>query len=297
MTLRPPTNSCYGDFTWSNTFSDTVKCGDVDATQSINGTITNTLYAYYADAPAGRSGYPYYFIHRMVVQASAGTLFSDTTNVRGFITSSFRAGYRSLEVVKADTKPIDMICMHQSPTASGETIETSVDGKTISLFADKGGGSTGQVDFEPTYRKSQQIPAWQLEISAGGSWPAWEVYQAKPWSGRGITDAGGTNAKRDLLDEVFNRSPSGDIVQMPPMSRGTISCEFLTMWLVDGNQPPDDRGAWLTISPGFEQRLTLFHNAKSKEKSAHRHTSIFTPTIVMVPDRVFALHELTRNPK
>lgn len=293
MTLRPPKGSLYGDDTWTNSFSGTVACSDVDATQSFTGTITNTLYAYYADAPIGDDAYPYYFIHRMVVQASAGTLFSDTTTVRGFITSSFRAGYRALHLNKADADSINITCIHQSPTASGETIETSVDGKTIPLTADKGGGSTGEIEFEPTYRKTQQIPAWQLEISAGGSLPAWEVYQAKPWSGRGVTDAGGTNAKRDLLDEVFNRSPSGDIVQMPPMSRGTISCEFLTMWLVD-ERPMDDRKAWLTIAPGFEQRLTLFHNAKAKDKSAHRHTSIFTPTITMVPDRVIALHELTR---
>ena len=297
MPLTPP-RSTSGEITWSDTLTSTVKCSDVDASQEISVSIDHTLHVYYANARNATDAYPYYLIHRMTVEPSAGTLFSNTENVRGFITSSFRVGYRTLVVKRPNGEVIALKRIHQTPTASSETVETKLEGKIISIDADKGGGSTGAVNFEPTYRQVQQIPAWALEVSGNGSLPAWELYQTKPWSGRGVTDPGGESAKLDLLRQVFaNSSPYGDIVVMPDLSRGTITCEFLTMWLVDRNMPATDRQASLTLGVGCEQRLTLFHNAKSKEEDAHRHTSVFTPDSTKLPDKVIALHEVARSPK
>jgi hypothetical protein len=283
-----PAGATYGSYSWTDKYDNTSDAGRV---QTFKFKAVHTVHVYFAnyDKP-----FSYYVIDHVSIAADPGTAYRQDDDGRGFFNSSAEVIYRN--VTASDSCNVRQTVFAPAGDMANQ-FAFEFNGTEMVLDAAIGGGS-GRVVFKPsqTMNANTNVQGWQIHPSGGDGWI---VHQKDVWNSLGKDGQGSAKATAQMLDDLFEGTPFGNVAKMPDSSWYPLRCELVSMWNItksSGEFKQDQRVVTLTLEMDYRQRLTAFVNAKVEpDRDALRKSVAVQPPAVPVKCEL-KLHDIAKDP-
>jgi len=284
-----PTGATYGSYSWTDHYDNSQDAGRV---QTFKLTVDHTAHVYFVnyDKP-----FSYFVIDQVRIDADPGKAYRQDDDGCGYFNSSTEVAYRNVSASNSCSVR-QTVFAPAGDLANRFTYDFI--GTEMVLDASTGTGS-GRVVFKPaeTMNANTNVQGWQIHPSGGDGWV---VHQKDVWNALGKDGQGSAKATAQMLDDVFEGTPFGNVAKMPDASWGPVRCDLMTMWSIEktsGAFTQDDRVVTLTLDLDYFQRLTTFVNARVEpDRDALRKSVAVQPSTVPAR-RELKLHEIARNPR
>jgi|GEM_PF-2715111 len=284
-----PTGATYGSYSWTDKYDNSADAGRV---QTFRLNVDHTAHVYFANY---NKPFSYFVIDHVHITADPGDAYRQDDDGRGYFNSSTEVAYRNVSASDS-CKVRQTVFAPEGDLANRFTFDFV--GTEMVLEAKIGTGS-GEVVFKPTetMNANTNVQGWQIHPSGGNGWV---VHQKEVWSSLGKDRQGSVKATAQMLDDLFEGTPFGNVVKMPDASWGPLRCDLVTMWNIEktGGTPftQNERVVTLTLDMDYVQRLTTFVNAKVEpDRDALRKSVALQPSTVPVK-RELKLHDIAKNP-